>query len=141
MPNIKIGCNGLIINDHQLLLGIRKNCNGAGLYGIPGGHLEYGEKLIEATRRELLEECGIYVTKLVFNSTLDQVRTDQHYIQVNFIVQEFEGEITNTEPDKCEGWKWFDLTNLPSNIFPPHLEIIRAYQQNQPYNYPTSFRV
>ncbi len=116
-------------------MGLRKNCYGAGTYGLPGGHLEYGEKLIDAAKREISEECGVNVTDLVYNSTLDQVRPDQHYIQVNFVVNDFEGEISCVEPDKCEGWEWFDLEELPDNIFPPHIPIIEAFKQNQPYSY------
>jgi 8-oxo-dGTP diphosphatase len=32
-------------------------------------------------------------------------------------VDKFEGEPELTEPDKCEGWEWFDWDNLPSPIF------------------------
>lgn len=135
MDKINIGCNGLIIKNNKLLLGLRKNCYGAGTYGLPGGHLKYGEKLIDAAKREILEECGVNVTDLVYNSTLDQVRPDQHYIQVNFVANDFEGEISCIEPEKCEGWEWFDLEELPINIFPPHIPIIEAFKQNQLYSY------
>jgi 8-oxo-dGTP diphosphatase len=135
MKTINIGCNGLIVKNNKLLLGVRKNCYGAGSYGLPGGHLEYGEKLIDATKREMLEECGIKAIKLTYNSTLDQVRPDQHYIQVNFVIDQYEGNIENSEPDRCEGWEWFNLDELPNNIFPPHVEIIESYKQKQTYNY------
>ena len=32
----------------------KKNCFGEGTYGLPGGHLEYGEKMIDGAKRELL---------------------------------------------------------------------------------------
>lgn len=133
MDIIKVGCNGLIINNNKLLLGIRKNCTGAGTYGIPGGHLEYKEKLVSAVKRELTEECGIVVTDLTYSSTVDQADNDQHYIQVNFVIHHYEGNIVNAEPDRCEGWEWFGLDELPQNIFPPHVLIIEAYKQNKPF--------
>ncbi len=135
MNIINIGCNGLIIKDNKLLLGLRKNCYGAGTYGLPGGHLEYGEKLVDGAKREILEECGITATELEYNSTLDQVRPDQHYIQVNFVVKKYNGNIHCVEPNKCDGWEWFDLKKLPSNIFPPHTSIIEAFLQKKQYSY------
>ena len=130
---INIGCNGLIIKDGKILLGIRRNMYGAGTYGMPGGHLEYGEKIIEAVKREINEECGIIVTDLAYNSTIDQVREDQHYIQINFVIDSYEGEIENSEPDLCEGWEWFDLDKLPEKLFPPHVSIIEAYKKNKTF--------
>lgn len=135
MKVIKIGCNGLIVRDNQLLLGKRKNIYGAGTYGLPGGHLEYGEKAINATKRELEEECGIVATQLEFNSLLDQNRSNEHYLQINFMVKAYDGQIKCSEPDTCEGWEWFPLDKLPKNIFPPHQQIIKAYLNQQNYSY------
>jgi len=134
MNTINIGCNGLIIRDNKLLMGKRKNCHGEGTYGIPGGHLEYGEKIVDAVKRELKEECGITVAALTYSSTNDQAESDQHYIQINFVINDYEGLIENTEPERCEGWEWFDLNQLPSNIFPPHVAIIEAYKQNKQFS-------
>lgn len=127
---INVGCNGLIIRDNKLLLGKRKNIAGDGTYGLPGGHLELGEKLDEALIRELKEEAGIEATEVEFNSLVDEAG-DPHYLQVNFLVKKFSGEIKCMEPDKCEGWEWFDLNNLPSNIFTLHIPIIEAYKKKQ----------
>ena len=32
---------------------------------------------------------------------------------------DYEGEIVNTQPDKCEGWEWIDLNRLPGNCTEP----------------------
>ena len=56
---IKIGCEIFVIKEHKLLFGKRKNTYGEDSWGLPGGHLEYGEKLADAAKRELEEETGI----------------------------------------------------------------------------------
>lgn len=44
-------------NDHTKVLVIHMDKNDD--YGLPGGHLEEGEDIDGAIRRELFEECGI----------------------------------------------------------------------------------
>ena len=48
----------------KILLGVRKNCYGAGAYGLPGGRLESNEPLEACAKRELLEEAGITAKSL-----------------------------------------------------------------------------
>lgn len=47
--------------DGRLLLILRGREPGAGLWSIPGGKVEPGESLVEATRREVLEETALDV--------------------------------------------------------------------------------
>ena len=32
-----------------------------------------------------------------------------------FTAEQWQGEIENCEPDKCAGWKWVPIDNLPDN--------------------------
>ena len=60
---VLIGCELLIRRGDTLLLGLRgKACFGAGTWALPGGHLEFGEKLSEAAQREAKEELGVQVS-------------------------------------------------------------------------------
>ena len=129
---INVGCNVLIFQDNKLLLGKRKNHSGAGTWGLPGGHLEYGEDLIDAAKRELAEEVGIKDANLTFISVTENEKKNDHYIQINFLLQDPVGEIKLMEPEFCEEWKFFALDDLPE-IFPPHKNIIQAYIEKQTY--------
>ena len=33
-----------------------------GLYELPGGHIEYGENIVEGLKREVLEELGMRIS-------------------------------------------------------------------------------
>lgn len=132
--NIHIGVNTIVLQADKVLLGKRINIFGSGTWGIPGGHLEYQEGLREGAARELLEETGLIADELELASVLDQpTQPDggRHYIQFLFIVKKYHGALENKEPDVCEAWEWFDLDNLPGNIFFPHRDFIPAMLENK----------
>ena len=115
----KVGVAVMIINDSKILLGKRKNAHGQGAWAPPGGHLEFGETLEECAQRELLEETGLIaesIKKLWFTNDI-HLQENKHYITIFMVVDKFSGEVKNLEPEKCEGWQWFDLNNLPSPLF------------------------
>jgi 8-oxo-dGTP diphosphatase len=130
---IKIGCEAFIKKENSILLGLRKNCFGEGTWGLPGGHLEFQEKLVEAVRRELEEEVGVSFQLEDFNliTILDDIdkSSDRHYIHCSFEVKYSGQEIKLMEPDRCAEWKFFDLKSLP-DIFPPHKPIIEQYSSD-----------
>ena len=58
----QIGVGVVLLNSverESILVGKRKNCPGAGLLSLPGGHLEKNESIYDCAVRELEEECGI----------------------------------------------------------------------------------
>jgi len=130
---IKVGCNTIIVKKEKILLGKRKNCYKSGTWGLPGGHLELGEDLIDGAKRELWEEVGIKDPKLEFLSVVEGDKDEAHYIQVNFLLKDFKGEPVLTEEDKCEEWGFFSMEELPKNIFPPHKKVLEAYKKGKHY--------
>ena len=130
-----IGINILIIRDGRVLLGLRKNVYGAGTWGMPGGHLEQREKMIEAAARELREETGLTAVNFVFENFLNQPQSvGGHRVQVMFSAKDVVGEPVLCEPNLCEEWRWFSLDNLPENIFPPHQEHFTLFCSTRIFN-------
>lgn len=131
----KVGVEVFLRKQNKVLLGKRKNCYGAGDWGLPGGHLEAKEKLVETAIRELKEETGLDVlsSDLQLISIVDDIREDQHYIHVSFELDIVDIEPKVMEPEKCEEWKWFPLDQLPDNIFIGHKRIFESYLNKQLY--------
>ncbi|MGV8131142.1 MAG: nucleotide triphosphate diphosphatase NUDT15 [Candidatus Pacearchaeota archaeon] len=116
-----VGVGVLVFNkDYHLLLGKRKGSHGEGEYSIPGGWVEHGETLKRAAVRELREEVGLYVSEeelsfLKFEESFEYM--PKHVINFGFALW-YHGkrEPKLLEPDKCEGWGWYDLDSLPEPI-------------------------
>jgi 8-oxo-dGTP diphosphatase len=49
-------------------------------WGMPGGHVERGEKLIEAAKRECLEETSIEASLTHFVDFVEVIREDAHFV-------------------------------------------------------------
>lgn len=124
----KIGVNVLVVQDNQLLLGQRKNTAGDGDWGLPGGHFEWMESLIDGAKRELFEETGLIADLTFLNLINDPLPDkDTHYVHINFLAENVVGQPKLMEPNKCYEWKFFPLDTLPENIFLGHKKIIPAF--------------
>lgn len=122
-----VGTHVFVFKNNKLLLGKRKNVYGAGSWGLPGGHLESGEKIGDRAKKELLEEINLKAERFEFVCLVNDNREDQHYIQIGFLAKDIKGEVVLNEPDRCEEWKWFDVNDLPKNIFASAKDIIQAF--------------
>ena len=116
-----------VVREGKLLLGRRNSGYIAGTWGIPGGHLETGELMIETAKRELSEETGIKATHFKFSNIVNDPRSNGHYIHIGFIAENPIGEPRVTEPDRFDEWRWFPLDNLPKDIFPGHTKQIELF--------------
>jgi len=136
---VLIGVELLARRGGSILLGLRRNCSGAGTWALPGGHLEHGEGLAAALCREAEEELGADVDPgdLRLASMTDDVQPEAgvHYVHVSFELADPPWEPQIMEPDRCGEWRWFPLGGLPEpeNLFPPHEPIIAGYRQGRLY--------
>lgn len=122
-PLVTIGV--MVLKEGRVLLGRRKGSVGAGEWGFPGGHLELGETFEEGIARELKEEVAIQVKDLrpICVANIQRYLPKQ-YIYNGFIADWVSGDPQLMEPEKCEGWGWYPLDDLPAgNMLIPELAI------------------
>ena len=125
-PRPKVGVGVILVKDGKILLGKRKGSHGTGCWAAPGGHLEFGETVIECASRELAEETGLKALEVKLGPWVDNIIDgDKHYITLFAFVDQFEGTLELLEPNKCEGWEWFELDKLPSPLFPCVISLMR----------------
>ena len=124
----------LLIKEGKILLSHRFNTGWQdGNYGLPAGHLELNETIIEALLREIDEEIGITLKQedIIFAHTMHR---KSNYMDLFFVAKSWVGEPHNMEPDKCDGLQWFSLDNLPDNMVPSVKSAIQNYQNGIPFS-------
>lgn len=123
-------------NKAEILLQRRYNTGYMdGFYDMAcSGHVEKGESLTHAIKRESLEEIGIKIDEkdLVFAHLLHRFNDD--YINVFFKVKKYIGTPKIMEPNKCDDLNWFDINNLPDNVIPNNRNVIECIKNNIMYD-------
>ena len=129
-----VGIGVLIFKGEKILIGKRKGSHGEGEYAFPGGHLEYLETIKDCARRETFEETGVEIKNIRFQF-LANVRKykPKHYLHVGVIADYKSGKVQLKEPEKCEGWDWYNLNNLPKPLFWMAKLAIDAYKTKRIY--------
>ncbi len=93
--------------------------------------MEYGESFEQAATREAKEETDLKIDEnelKICGVTNDFfAESGKHYVTIHLKVQKFIGEPVVCEPDKCAQWQWFDMDNLPKNIFLPAAQFLARY--------------
>ncbi|MFK4064874.1 NUDIX hydrolase [Streptomyces sp. NPDC029674] len=124
--HVRVGVQAVVRLGGDVLLGLRANCFGAGTWGLPGGHLEVGESLTGAARRELAEETGIRALDLRVACVTDPDPAANHHMQVGVEVVDYTGDIRVREPDRCVRWQFWPLDALPDALFVGSAQVLRS---------------
>lgn len=134
-PSHYVGSCGLVVREGMLLLGRRKGSAGAGEWGLPSGHLEYGERLDDCVLRELTEETGMTAERTHFVSVVNDPKqpVEKNYLNFAFLLEGVQGEPRVCEPEHCSEWQWFPLTSLPKEVFYGHRDVIRLFLEHKQF--------
>ncbi len=120
----KISAVFVLEHDGKFLF-LKRTDNFSGFYLLPGGHVDEGERVLEAAVRELKEELSIVVQEKDLQFVM--VKPDKKYINIFFRVLKWQGMPQNMEPEKHADMAWLTLTH--PEIYPDvvmELETIKA---------------
>jgi len=113
----KLTADGAIIKNGEILLIKRKNNPFKGKWALPGGFVEYGEKVEDAAVREVLEETGLK-TKIIdlVGIYSDPNRDPRGHIVTAVYLLEIKGGILKGSDDAEEA-RFFNIKKLPETCF------------------------
>lgn len=116
----KVGVGVIVNKGRKILLIKRRGSHGHGSWAPPGGHIDFGESILDCSKREVKEEVGIEIKNLkIVGFTEDLFKKDKkHYITIWVSSDWKSGKV------KKKGWEfskvgWFSLKNLPKPLFIP----------------------
>ena len=120
----------LVVHDGAVLLVRRGQAPSRGVWAVPGGRVELGETLAEATEREVREETGVEVRAGEPVWSFDSVIRDRegrvryHYVIVDLAAEYLAGEPRGQDDALEARWaRSADFTGL--TVSAPTLELLR----------------
>ena len=143
MSIVRVGVGVLTMRSGKVLLGKRNSdpakadseLHGEDTWTLPGGKMEFKESFEETARREVREETTLEADDFELVSITNDIDEDAHFITIGLKPNILKGEPKITEPDEITEWKWFDINNLPSKMFPPAEKIIKNFLEKKIYKY------
>jgi 8-oxo-dGTP diphosphatase len=103
------------------------------VWTMPGGKLDYGESFEEGAKREVKEETGMTLNNPKVICVNQDKNEYAHFITIGLFSNEYEGYPDVMEPDEITEWKWFELNNLPKNLYFPSAKVLENYRQQKFY--------
>ncbi len=129
----------IVIKNDKLLVQYRQKYD---FFHYIGGHLEYGETILEGCIRETAEECdgaNFEFKKVLYVRDFIMPEDNEHSVELFILgdINKYEEVEHLLDPEHSDGsvWcTWLDMNNLPNNLLPKELtpKLINDYKNNFP---------
>jgi mutator protein MutT len=128
----------VLFQGEKVLLARRANTGyWDGHYSLPAGHVESGESFTQALVREVGEEIGVKIgpgEARVAHVLHRKAEDGSERAEAFYIVRDWNGTVTNREPDKCDDLFWCSMSALPENTIPYIKKVLENIEQGILYS-------
>jgi len=111
---LEVRVAGVLVRDGRVLL-VRHERKGETYWVVPGGHVEVGEPLAEALKREFTEEIGLAVRVNDLVMANDFLKGERHGLNLYFSVTDARdetGDPATTADGGISEFGWFDAAEI-----------------------------
>ncbi|GGJ48596.1 NUDIX domain-containing protein [Deinococcus roseus] len=121
--NRPVVCVGALVQGPEQKYLIVQTTKWNGLWGVPGGKVEWGEEASEALKREFLEEVGLDLTEVRFVQVQEAILSpefhkESHMLLLDFVAQTAQTELTYNEEIVQHAWVTLEeARSYPLNSF------------------------
>ncbi len=105
-----VGVGAVVVRDGRALIIRRAHEPRKGEWSLPGGHVDLGESLSDAVRREVREETGLDVSPGPIIETFDRVHRDSdgriryHFVIIDFVCESTSGDAVAGSDAEAVAW-------------------------------------
>ena len=119
----RVGVGAVVLDGDRVLLVCRGAPPSQGKWSIPGGLIHLGERIEDAVRRELQEECGLQVRLLGVCGVIDRVlwaRSDNggtERVRYHYVIVDYAAVVTGgvlRAADDATDARWVRIEDMPS---------------------------
>ncbi len=111
-----VGVGAIILDGDKILLEKRKNSPGKGKWSVPGGLVELGERIEQATIREVKEETGLDVHEPRLVDIVDHISLDESgTVKYHFVIVDYLVRVKSGRPkaaSDAEALKWVPFNEV-----------------------------
>lgn len=127
-----VTCDGIVFKDGKIALIRRKNEPFKGSYALPGGFVDYGERLEDCVVREVLEETGLKTRVVSLVGVYSAPGRDPrgHFVTAVYELQHIGG--TMKAGDDASSAAWVPADEVPHMAF-DHGAIIAGFLAERKY--------
>lgn len=131
-PLLQVGASVIVVDEQErILLQLRRDNN---TWGYSGGSVELDENVETAAKRELYEETGLVADDLQLLGVFSGKEMHNVYpngdevsnVDIVYICKKYSGKL-HCQADEVERLNFFEISELPKNIFKPNLPAIMEY--------------
>jgi len=113
LPEVVVG---VFIQNQKREIALFKSSKWKDIWVLPGGHVEYGEKLEEAAKREVREEVGVEAKEIKLIRFGELIEDPAFYRKSHLIFFHFLCLIKESkfrlDNDEIVGYKWFLIDEI-----------------------------